>query len=112
MAGLCPRTALRDKSSRGCVSGCVGCCIAAPLRSECLRASERAHADIDKVRQYTVPSPDPLPTQVVDEWRQLGCAYEFDAALEKLMDHPSVFPKVSYLLWHRARNASTLFAVH
>ena len=33
-----------------------------------------------------------------DEWRQLGAAYESEPAIEPLIDHPSVFPKVRALL--------------
>jgi hypothetical protein len=33
-----------------------------------------------------------------DKWRQLGAAYESEAAIEPLIDHPSVFPKVRALL--------------
>lgn len=47
----------------------------------CLAAAKRLHA----------PHP---PT----EWRQIGAAYEKEAAIEPLIDHPSVFPKVRALL--------------
>lgn len=33
-----------------------------------------------------------------NEWRQLGAAYEREPAMEPLIDHPSVFPKVRALL--------------
>lgn len=46
----------------------------------CLEAAKRAHA--------------PFPA---DEWRQLGAVYEHEAAIEPLIDHPSVFPKVRAL---------------
>ena len=49
--------------------------------SECLAAAERLHA----------PHP-------ANEWRQLGAAYETEPAMEPLIDHPSVFPKVRALL--------------
>ena len=65
---------------------------------DCLAACERAHADLRFIQQHTVPVPEQQPTAVVDEWRQLGCAYEFDPALERLMDHPSVFSKIAPLL--------------
>lgn len=35
------------------------------------------------------------------EWRQLGAAYEQEPALEPLIDHPSVFPKIRALLGDR-----------
>jgi len=47
----------------------------------CLAAARRAHA--------------PFPP---DEWRQLGALYEREPAVEALMDHPSVLPKVRALL--------------
>ena len=43
----------------------------------CLEASRRAHA--------------PYPR---GEWRQLGHLYESEPAIEALIDHPSVLPKV------------------
>src|SRR5688572_20233745 len=46
----------------------------------CLEAAKRAHA--------------PYPA---DEWRQLGAVYEYESAMEPLIDHPSVFPKVRAL---------------
>ena len=49
--------------------------------ASCLEAAKRLHA--------------PHPPQ---EWRQLGAAYEQEAAMEPLIDHPSVFPKVRALL--------------
>ena len=47
----------------------------------CLEAAKRLHA----------PHPK-------GQWRQLGAAYEQEPAIETLMDHPSVFPKVRALL--------------
>ncbi|MFN5036775.1 MAG: hypothetical protein ACK5E0_09610, partial [Bradyrhizobium sp.] len=49
--------------------------------ADVLAASRRAHA------QY--PS---------GEWRQLGHLYESEPAIEALIDHPSVFPKVRQLM--------------
>ena len=49
--------------------------------ADCLEAARRVHAPY---------SPE--------EWRQVGAAYESEFALEKLIDHPSVFPKVRALL--------------
>jgi ectoine hydroxylase-related dioxygenase (phytanoyl-CoA dioxygenase family) len=49
--------------------------------ADCLAAARRAHA--------------PYPPQ---EWRQLGALYEREPAIEPLIDHPSVFPKVRALL--------------
>jgi ectoine hydroxylase len=46
-----------------------------------LEASKRAHA----------PYPE-------SEWRQIGALYETEPAVESLIDHPSVFPKVRALL--------------
>lgn len=46
-----------------------------------LAAAKRAHA--------------PFPPE---EWRQLGAVYEQEPAVEPLIDHPSVFPKVRALL--------------
>jgi hypothetical protein len=46
-----------------------------------LEAAQRAHA--------------PFPA---DQWRQLGALYETEPAVEALIDHPSVFPKVRALL--------------
>jgi ectoine hydroxylase len=48
--------------------------------SDCLEAAKRAHAPFGS-----------------HEWRQLGAVYEQEPALEKLIDHPSVFPKVRAL---------------
>jgi ectoine hydroxylase len=50
----------------------------------CLEASKRAHAPYPK-----------------GEWRQLGNIFEQEAAIESLIDHPSVFPKVRALLGDR-----------
>lgn len=47
----------------------------------CLEAARRAHA--------------PYPNDV---WRQLGAVYEQEPAVEPLIDHPSVLPKVRALL--------------
>src|SRR6266542_1026928 len=47
----------------------------------CLEASKRAHA--------------PYPQ---GEWRQLGHVYETEPAIEALIDHPSVLPKVRALM--------------
>ena len=47
----------------------------------CLEAAGRVHA----------PHPP-------EQWRQIGAAYELEPALEPLIDHPSVFPKVRALL--------------
>jgi len=47
----------------------------------CLAAARRAHA----------PHPK-------DQWRQLGAIYEQEPAIEPLIDHPSVLPKVRALL--------------
>ena len=47
----------------------------------CLEAAKRVHA--------------PYPA---GEWRQLGHTYETEPAIEHLIDHPSVFPKVRTLL--------------
>jgi hypothetical protein len=47
----------------------------------CLEAAKRAHA--------------PYPQE---EWRQLGAVYEQEPAIENLIDHPSVLPKVRALL--------------
>jgi len=47
----------------------------------CLAAAQRLHA--------------PRPP---DEWRQIGAAYESEPAMEPLIDHPSVLPKVRALL--------------
>ncbi len=49
--------------------------------SACLEASLRAHAPYPK-----------------GQWRQLGALYEREAAIEALMDHPSILPKVRALL--------------
>lgn len=48
---------------------------------ECLAAARRAHA--------------PYPS---GEWRQLGALYEHEPAIEPLIDHASVFPKIRALL--------------
>lgn len=48
---------------------------------DCLEAARRLHA--------------PYPQ---DQWRQLGAAYEQEPAFEKLIDHPSILPKVRALL--------------
>jgi hypothetical protein len=47
----------------------------------CLEAAQRLHAP-----------------HGYDAWRQLGAAYEMEPAMEPLIDHPSVFPKVRALL--------------
>jgi ectoine hydroxylase len=47
----------------------------------CLEAAKRLHA-----------------AQRPGEWRQLGATYEQEPAMERLMDHPSVLPKVRALL--------------
>src|SRR5689334_13971740 len=47
----------------------------------CLEAAKRLHA--------------PYP---MEEWRQIGAAYEQESAIEPLIDHPSVLPKVRALL--------------
>src|SRR5580658_5083298 len=47
----------------------------------CLEASERLHA----------PHP-------ADKWRQIGAAYEQECAIEPLIDHPGILPKVRSLL--------------
>jgi ectoine hydroxylase-related dioxygenase (phytanoyl-CoA dioxygenase family) len=47
----------------------------------CLAAARRAHAQFP-----------------ADEWRQLGAVYEQEPAVEPLIDHPAVFPKVRALL--------------
>jgi ectoine hydroxylase len=47
----------------------------------CLEASRRAHADTPK-----------------GEWRQIGHLYETEPAIENLLDHPSVLPKIRALL--------------
>jgi hypothetical protein len=47
----------------------------------CLEAAQRAHA----------PYPE-------GQWRQLGAVYEREAAIERLIDHPAVLPKVRALL--------------
>jgi hypothetical protein len=47
----------------------------------CLEASKRAHA--------------PYPP---DRWRQLGAVYEQEPAIENLIDHPAILPKVRALL--------------
>ena len=53
-----------------------------PAETEaCLAASRRAHA--------------PYPQ---GEWRQLGHLYETEPAIEQLIDHPAVLPKVRALL--------------
>jgi ectoine hydroxylase-related dioxygenase (phytanoyl-CoA dioxygenase family) len=49
--------------------------------ADCLEAAKRVHT--------------PYPPEV---WRQQGAAYEQEPALEALIDHPSVFPKVRALL--------------
>lgn len=49
--------------------------------AECLQAARRLHAS--------------HPPQ---QWRQIGAAYEREPAMEPLIDHPSVFPKVRALL--------------
>jgi hypothetical protein len=49
--------------------------------SGCLEAAARLHASYP-----------------ADEWRQIGAAYESEPAMEPLIDHPSVFPKVRALL--------------
>src|SRR5438876_7085648 len=46
----------------------------------CLEAARRAHA--------------PYPQ---DEWRQLGAVYEQEPAVERLIDHPALLPKVRAL---------------
>jgi ectoine hydroxylase len=47
----------------------------------CLAASQRAH--------------EPLGT---GKWRQLGHLHESEPAIENLLDHPSVLPKIRALL--------------
>src|SRR5438105_1986542 len=47
----------------------------------CLEAAKRLHA-----------------AQPPGEWRQLGATYEQEPAMERLMDHPSLLPKVRALL--------------
>lgn len=64
----------------------------------CLAASERVHSDLTLIRRHQVPAPQPLPTEVLPCWRQLGCMYEYERALEQLIDHPSVFQKLTPLL--------------
>lgn len=64
----------------------------------CLAASERVHGDLGLIRQHTVPAPETPPDAVESVWRQLGCMYEYEPALEALLDHPSVFDKVAPLL--------------
>eukprot|EP01043_Picozoa_sp_COSAG02_P120482 COSAG02_NODE_57249_length_281_cov_0.851648_1_plen_79_part_10 len=64
----------------------------------CLAASERVHNDINIIQQHTVPAPASVPRLVENVWRQLGCTYEFEPALEQLLDHPSVFQKIAPLL--------------
>ena len=64
----------------------------------CLAASERVHADISIIRQHTVPAPAKAPRVVESVWRQLGCTYEYEPALEELLDHRSVFEKIAPLL--------------
>jgi ectoine hydroxylase len=49
--------------------------------SDCLDAAKRLHA--------------PFPQ---DKWRQIGAAYESEPAIEPLIDHPSMLPKVRGLL--------------
>jgi ectoine hydroxylase len=49
--------------------------------SACLEAAKRLHADTPK-----------------GEWRQIGAAYEREPAVEPLIDHPSILPKVRALL--------------
>ena len=49
--------------------------------ADCLEASRRAHA--------------PYPR---GEWRQLGHLYESEPAIERLIDHPAILPKVRALL--------------
>lgn len=51
---------------------------------ECLEAAKRLHT--------------PYPP---GEWRQLGAAYEKEPAMERLIDHPSILPKVRALLGDR-----------
>ena len=64
----------------------------------CLAASERVHGDIRIIRHHTVPAPA-LPPRVVETvWRQLGCTYEYEPALENLLYHSSVFQKIAPLL--------------
>ena len=38
---------------------------------------------------------EPFPAE---EWRQIGAAYEQEPAVEPLIDHPSIFPKIRALL--------------
>ncbi len=47
----------------------------------CLQAAQRAHGALG-----------------ADQWRQLGALYEQEPAVEPLIDHPSVMPKVRALL--------------
>jgi ectoine hydroxylase len=48
---------------------------------ECLAASKRAHASYPQ-----------------GEWRQLGHLYETEPAIEELIDHPAILPKIRALL--------------
>ena len=58
-----------------------------PAETEaCLEASRRAHAAYPR-----------------GQWRQLGHLYETEPAIEQLIDHPAVLPKVRALMgeWNR-----------
>jgi ectoine hydroxylase len=55
--------------------------LSAQETQDCLEASLRMHAPYPK-----------------GEWRQIGNAFETEAAIENLIDHPSILPKVRALL--------------
>src|SRR5260370_1408995 len=54
-------------------------------------APEETKVCLDAARRLHAPHP-------AGQWRQLGATYEQEPAMEQLMDHPSVLPKVRALL--------------
>src|SRR5579871_4209534 len=54
-------------------------------------SSEEIQSCLEAARRLHAPHPP-------EKWRQIGAAYEQEPAMETLIDHPSVFPKVRALL--------------
>jgi hypothetical protein len=71
----------------------------------CLEASRRVHSNLELMRRLTAEQqgsqaaatlPD-TAEGLQKDWRQVGNAYEYERAFERLIDHPSVFPKARAL---------------
>ena len=52
-------------------------------------------AEVDRYLTAAKQLHSPFPE---NQWRQIGAAYEHEPAIEPLIDHPSVLPKVRALL--------------